>query len=291
MIIVHLSDGLGNQMFQYAMGLTVSVYHKAPLLLDTSGCGHWHNGFELEKAFAFSAPLAQPEDVRDLLGWQAPIYMRYIIANPALKYLFNRRFVLEPHFHYWPDIRKLTLPCYLKGYWQSERYFKDVEQTIRTHFTFRPLLSDRNREIAQEISAVNSVSLHVRRGDYVNNFINFIKIGLCSLSYYEAAVKYITEHVEKPLFYIFSDDVDWVRANLKINGAFCYIDQNRGLESYNDMHLMSMCRHHIIANSSFSWWGAWLNPSKEKIVIAPKRWFAHYPVNTKDLVPDGWVRL
>jgi hypothetical protein len=291
LIIVHLSDGLGNQMFQYAMGFALSVYHKAPLLLDTRGCGHWHNGFELEQVFSFPVQLAQPEDVRDLLGWQSPIYIRYIITHSALKFLLNRYFVAEPDFHYWPGIRDITPPCYMTGYWQSERYFKDVEEKIRALFTFRPLLSDYDSEIAQEISAVNSVSLHVRRGDYASNNINFIKIGLCSLSYYEAAIKYIAEQVEKPRFFVFSDDMDWVRANLKINGAFFYVDHNRGRASYNDMRLMSMCRHHIIANSSFSWWGAWLNPSKEKIVIAPKRWFAHYPVSTKDLIPDGWVRL
>lgn len=278
-------------MFQYAMGFSLSLYHKVPLLLDISACGRWHNGFDLERAFSFPVHLARQEDVRDVLGWQSAAPFRYLIAKSVLKFLRHRRFVLEPHFHYWPGIHNVTLPCYLKGYWQSSRYFKDVEQAMRDRFAFRSFLSDRNREIAQEIGTVNSVSLHVRRGDYADNFMNFFKIGLCPLSYYETAIQYVAGRVENPIFFIFSDDIDWVRENLKIKGDVCFIDHNRGIESYNDLHLMCLCKHHIIANSSFSWWGAWLNPNKEKIVIAPQRWFASYFINTKDVIPDGWIRL
>lgn len=273
------------------MGVSLSLYHQAPLLLDIRDCVRSHNGFELEQVFSFPVQLAQPEDVRDVLGWQSTSSFRYIMAKPVLKFLRNRRFVLEPHFHYWPDIRHVTLPCYFKGYWQSARYFKDGDQTIRDLFAFRPFLSDRNHEIARTMGAVNSVSLHVRRGDYADNFMNLLKHGLCPLNYYEAAIQYITKHVKNPLFFIFSDDIDWVRENLKVKSDIHFIDHNRGMESYNDMRLMSLCKHHIIANSSFSWWSAWLNPDKEKIVIAPQRWFANYPVRTSDLIPRRWVQL
>ncbi len=198
--------------------------------------------------------------------------------------------MVEPHFHYWPGICNVPLPNYLMGYWQSERYFADVAQTIRTDFTFRQPMIGRNHELVEEIGAVNAVSLHVRRGDYANNLRTKATHGVCPLDYYEAAIRYIAERVEAPHYFVFSDDMEWVRANLRIQLPCSYVDHNQGAESYNDMRLMSLCKHHIIANSSFSWWGAWLNPCDDKVVVAPKNWFANSN-DTKDLLPFGWATL
>jgi hypothetical protein len=165
-----------------------------------------------------------------------------------------------------------------------------VASTIRTDFAFRQPLTGLNVEIAQEIAVVNSVSLHIRRGDYASNPKTLSTHGTCSLAYYKEAIRKIIERVESPHLFVFSDDIDWARDNLNIDLPIRYVDHNRDSESFNDMRLMSLCRHHIIANSSFSWWGAWLNPHEDKIVVAPNNWFANSN-NTKDLLPTGWFAL
>ena len=280
-------------MFQYAAGSALSLSRGVPLLLDVDDFSRhrWHNGFELERIFSFPVTLATPEDINIILGWQSWKSLRHRLARPAWRLLRSHHFVAEPHFHYWPGIRHAVAPCYLLGYWQSERYFVDRAQTIRANFTFRHPLSDRNSDLARKINAVNSVSLHIRRGDYVTNPQIAISHGVCPQSYYKAAIEYIREHVDGPHFFVFSDDPDWVKAELSLQGRFCLVDHNRGAESYNDMRLMSMCRHHIIANSTFSWWGAWLNPSPTKIVIAPRLWFNNHAADARDLFPEGWITL
>lgn len=292
MILSHILGGLGNQMFQYAAGRALSIARNTPLCLDVSDFPGYrpHQGFELSRVFSCPVTLAEPDDVRAVLGWQSSWLARRIVARPALRLLRSRHFVAEPHFHYWPGIRDVSLPCYLMGYWQSERYFADVAQTIRTDFTFRQPMTGCNLELAEEIGAVNAVGLHVRRGDYASNSKTLATHGVCPLAYYEAAIRYIAESVEAPHFFVYSDDMDWVRANLNIDQPCRYVDHNRGTESFNDMRLMSLCRHHIIANSSFSWWGAWLNPHEDKIVVGPQRWFSNNN-NVKDLFPRGWVPL
>lgn len=290
MIISQLIGGLGNQMFQYAAGRALSILSGVPLRLDTSGFTSYglHQGFELEQVFFCPVTLATTHDVRAVLGWQSSSLARRLFARPALRLLRNRHFIVEPHFHYWPGISRVPLPVYLMGYWQSERYFSNVAEIIRKDFTFKQPMTGRNSELAAEIGAVNSVSIHVRRGDYVNNPMANRTHGLCSIDYYKSAIKYIADRVCAPHFFVFSDDINWVKANLNAVYPCRYIDHNRNREGYNDMRLMSLCKHHIISNSTFSWWGAWLNAQDDKIVIAPKRWFAiHY--NTKDLLPESWV--
>jgi hypothetical protein len=151
-------------------------------------------------------------------------------------------------------------------------------------------LSSYNADLVEQISKVNAVSLHVRRGDYVQNAKTNANHGVCSLDYYRAAIQNILERVEAPSFFIFSDDIPWVKEHLVLDIPCRYVDHNQGVESYNDMRLMSLCRHHIIANSSFSWWGAWLNPDPQKIVIAPQKWFANDNI-VDDLFPPEWVTM
>jgi hypothetical protein len=289
MIISRISCGLGNQMFQYAVGRAISIERGTSLKLDISNFANYnpHQGFELERIFNYKAEIAGEADVRDILGWQYSSFIRQILSRRSMAAFRRKGFIIAPHFHYWPEIYNAPRDCYLVGWWQSEKYFQKRASVIRADFTFKPSLTNRNAEIAEKIARVNAVSLHVRRGDYVSN----PEFGLCPPTYYDAAIKYIAERVETPCFFIFSDDIDWVRANLKINHKCCHVDHNHGSESYNDMRLMSLCRHHIIANSSFSWWGAWLNPSTKKIVIAPKRWFKAIPENTDDVFAKGWVTL
>lgn len=292
MIIVNLIGGLGNQMFQYATGRALSLRLSQPLRLDISGFDGYglHQGFELSRVFACNPEIATDDEIRDLLGWRASRVARRILLRPAFRWLHGARLVVEPHFHYWPEIEGLSRNVYLAGYWQSEKYFSDASATIRTDFAFRVPLSKQNAELAGSIVQTTAVSLHVRRGDYVSNAKANAAHGLCSLDYYRAAILHMAAHVERPEFFVFSDDIAWVKANLKIDFPCQYVDHNQGAESYNDMRLMSLCGHHIIANSSFSWWGAWLNPNMDKIVVAPKKWFAT-DKNVEDLYPARWVMI
>jgi hypothetical protein len=292
MIIVNVIGGLGNQMFQYAAGRSLSLDIEQPLRLDVSGFANYglHQGFELDSVFACPIKRATAENVHEILGWQSKPFAKRILSRPFLARLRRHSFIVEPYFHYWPGLSHVPCDSYLSGYWQSEKYFKAHEEVIRRDFAFKEVLSGRNKDIAEQIASSNAVSLHVRRGDYVNNPKTQAAHGLCSVDYYQTAIRYVSEGVDQPHFYVFSDDIPWVKDNLKFDFSCQYVDHNKGKASYNDMHLMSLCRHHIIANSSFSWWGAWLNPNPEKIVVAPRNWFAN-DNNVDDLLPQAWIRL
>ncbi|MDO8208683.1 MAG: alpha-1,2-fucosyltransferase [Gallionella sp.] len=292
MILFHIIGGLGNQMFQYAAGRALALERGQSLKLDIAGFVGYglHQGFELQRVFNIPAEIATETEVRNILGWQIAPGIRRMMARPGMAAFRRRGFVVEPCFHYWSEIKKVPENCYLAGYWQSEKYFQEVASVIRSDFTFKSPLLNKNAECAKQINQVNAVSLHVRRGDYANNPKTAATHGLCSLDYYRAAIQHVSEQAQNPHFFVFSDDIAWVKNNLKIDYPHQYVEHNYGEESYNDMRLMSMCKHHIIANSSFSWWGAWLNPRADKIVVAPKRWFASQ-TDVRDLLPQGWVRL
>lgn len=292
MIIDHVIGGLGNQMFQYAVGRALSATKGVPLRLDTRDFGDYdlHNGYELERVFNVSAQIASVADLRRVIGWRASPRVLHALRRNALYFLRGPRFVVEPGFSYWPAIVHVPDDCYLQGYWQSEKYFRNCAATIRADFSFKIPPDQRNEELAGRVSDCNAVSLHVRRGDYATNPATLARHGLCPPEYYHRAVRHISAHVAQPVFIVFSDDVAWAKKNIVIAAPCIFVDHNRGAESYNDMRLMSLCRHHIIANSSFSWWGAWLNARPDKIVVAPKRWFVNSS-DLSDLYPPDWVIL
>jgi hypothetical protein len=291
-LVSHILGGIGNQMFQFAAGRALSLNNDQKYLLDLSDFSDYrlHHGFELSRVFNVVTERAEASTLHRLLGWRENKLARKVLRRRQFAGLRGKTFVVEPYFNYWSDFFNLTGDCYLYGYWQSEQYFKAVEFVIRQDFTFREPLKEHNAELALEMATVQAVSLHVRRGDYVNNPKNHNIMSVCDLEYYRLAINYIAFHVEQPVFYFFSDDMAWVKQNLPMEFPCVYIEHNGGAESYRDMQLMSLCRHHVIANSSFSWWGAWLNPNPEKIVIAPRKWFAN-GTNIKDLIPAGWITL
>jgi hypothetical protein len=289
-IVSHIIGGLGNQMFQFAAGRALALGRGQPIKLDTSGFESYtlHQGFQLQQAFKGPFDVASASEISAVLGWQRVPLVQQILSRPSAARLRKKSLVVEPHFQYWDGIRATPRDCYLKGYWQSEKYFQAHAATIRADFSFQSPLAGANSLLAQQINQVNAVSLHVRRGDYVKNPATAAMHGVCSLDYYNAAIEHIFSRVEKPVFFIFSDDMPWVKQNLSIAATTHHISHND--RAYDDMHLMSLCRHHVIANSSFSWWGAWLNARPDKIVVAPQRWFAHAD-NTETLLPPAWVRL
>lgn len=291
MVISNLLGGLGNQMFQYAAGRALSIRLGEPLKLDTRDFTGYklHQGFELSRLFNCDAEIVTNENLKKVLRWHSSKLVQRIFKRQQLTSLRCNSYVVEPTFNYWPGVRDLSGDVYLDGYWQSEQYFEQYTGKIRKDFTFKLPLSLKNKEIAEKILQVNAVGLHVRRGDYVTNSKNAY-IGVCSLDYYKIAIEEIKGLVDKPIFFVFSDDISWVKSNLVLNNKAVFICHNQGNESYNDMRLMSLCKHNIIANSSFSWWGAWLNANPNKIVIAPKKWFAS-KLDDSDLVPHAWLRF
>jgi len=292
MIMLNIIGGLGNQMFQYAAGKALALKIGQDLMVDIAEFSGYqlHHGFELNRLFNCNAEIASHKDVSNILGWQALKFAQRFLKKPQLKLFRRQSFVVEPHYHHWPMLNEIKGNAYLLGYWQSEKYFADYSEEIRQAFTFKLSLSMENSKIADQILNVNAISLHVRRGDYVSDSKNSF-IGVCSLDYYQNAISYIKSIVDSPVFYIFSDDINWVKAHIVLDSPAVFVSHNQGAESYNDMRLMSMCKHHIIANSSFSWWGAWLNAHPEKIVIAPKKWFASDQFDTSDLLPSSWIRI
>ena len=291
MVITRIIGGLGNQMFQYAAGKSLAIKTNQQLKLDISSFQDYIlRPFELDY-FNISYKLATDDEVHShtleahpLLGRISRLLLKKdIFANPLH---YRERF-----FGYDAELLKIKKSIYLSGYWQSERYFADNSEVIREEFTFKGLMSQRNLEIANRIQSTNSVSLHIRRGDYVNNRNAHAFHGLCTLEYYDKAINYISSRLGFAHYYIFSDDIDWAKKYMRIPRPHTFIGHNYGAESYNDMRLMSICKHHIIANSSFSWWGAWLNPSNDKIVVAPRRWFKSDKHCTTDLYCPGWIVL
>ena len=290
MIVSSIVGGLGNQMFQFAAGRALALDRGQAVKLDTSGFENYklHQGFQLQQAFKGQFNAASGSEISALLGWQRAPLIQRILSRPSAAVLRKHNLIVEPHFQYWDGIRNAPDDCYLKGYWQSEKYFQVHAAALRADFAFKLPLADENSSLAQKIGQVNAVSLHVRRGDYVKNPATAAMHGVCSLDYYNAAVAHILSRVDNPVFFIFSDDMPWAKENLTVATTTHHVGQNN--RAYDDMHLMSLCKHHVIANSSFSWWGAWLNASPDKIVVAPKQWFAQ-PRRTEDLLPPTWVTL
>ncbi|WP_298380492.1 alpha-1,2-fucosyltransferase [Azospirillum sp.] len=280
MIIVRLTDGLGNQMFQYAFGRALSVRRGQPLRLDLSAYQRERKRVYGLNQFLVSESFPTQEE------------LERIITRPldTTHPWWDQPVIKEPHFHHSADVARVPSSGYFVGYWQSERHFIDLAPLIRLEFTPRQPLSGTNLDIARMIAARNAVSLHVRRGDYASDPTVNALHGVCSLDYYRQAVAHIAERIERPEFFVFSDDPEWTRANLKLEHPAYLITHNRN-EPVEDLRLMSLCRHHIIANSSFSWWGAWLAERPGQMVCAPRRWFAAYPHDTRDLVPERWTRL
>ncbi|MFN4278860.1 alpha-1,2-fucosyltransferase [Thermosynechococcus sp.] len=293
MIIINLIGGLGNQMFQYALGRALSIAKEVPLRLDISDFENYqlHQGFELHRVFRCKAPVASLEDLKSVLGWWGVPPIRRAIANLKLSVLCKGRLILEPHYHYWEKIHSIPSTAYLQGYWQSEKYFSESADVLREDFKFCQPMSAINAQWADKITQCHSISLHIRRGDYVSNPRTHRVHGVCDFGYYYRAIKYITAFVRDPVFFVFSDEIEWAKSNLKISYPVYYVESNTGQESYNDMRLMSLCRHHIIANSTFSWWAAWLNNSSDKLVVAPKKWFASSQKDDSDLIPKSWIRI
>lgn len=286
--------GLGNQMFQYAAGRALSTHYGTKLFLDT--------GWFL--CAAASRPGAERSFMLDKFNIQARIvnkkwgYKVYEHENDILLIkldLFKlKTFTLFSEKVNMPFQDKIFMNenknIYLDGYWQTEKYFKGISNEIRKEFSLRKPLKEQDEIIVHEIRDANSVSIHIRRGDYANYGHTKKFHGIIPIQHYKKCVTYFLETIKNPIFYIFSDDPEWCMDNLdlKINKK---IISNSERSPQEDMILMSGCKHHIIANSSFSWWAAWLNANQSKIVIAPKQWVSSSNENFADIIPESWLKF
>lgn len=292
MIIVRLIGGLGNQMFQYALGRALASRHNVPLKLDTSAYAQYPLRKYRLHHFNIAATVATPAEVAQVTGAHLQGIRKrfYAFYQRRLPYYARAR-VKERNFHYDPNMRKVRPQTYLIGFWQSEKYFKDVAAVLRKEFTLKHPPDAPNQAMLQHIEAVNAVSVHVRRTDYVTDPAAHHLHNICTPAYYKAAIGTLAQSLEAPHFFIFSDDMPWVRQHLTISYPVTYVDHNDADHGYEDLRLMRYCKHHIIANSTFSWWGAWLSEYQFKQILAPGKWFTRADINTSDVIPASWLQL
>jgi len=309
MIIVELMGGLGNQMFQYALGRHLAEKHGTELQLDlralldrTPRKNFIFRDYDIG-IFNICERFASEEDI-------------HLCCNKVIK----------EKKHYVFDEEVLNIPdnSYLVGYWQNEKYFKDIADIIRAEFTFRRGFDPAAEKLAEQIRSVNAVCMNVRRGDYVTLPTARKWHGLCEIEYYEKAISFIAERVSDPHIFIFSDDIAWcehhfinnknssfwsfrrvssfLEESMKLNFLkktylhlsypTTFVSHHYAGEKFGDyLHLMSLCKHFIIPNSSFGWWAAWLCTNPDKIIIAPQKWVNDPSIDTSDVTPSSWRRM
>jgi len=292
MVITNLKGGLGNQMFEYAMGLTLSIEKKTEYKLDTS---HFDEYFKFSNetrrfleldSFNTTLDIASKQEIEQV---KYPYPLLSTILNLANSYLLAHGYIKYPIL-----IKKNSKDIYLDGYFQNEIYFKKHSDRVIKDFTLKKSLETKDyKSIKEDIlnSKNPSVSIHIRRGDYITNTNANKHHGVLDDSYYISAIETLKKKYGTIKEFIFSDDVDWVKKNLQfIDNEAIYVSK-LGLNSAQEMILMSKCKNNIIANSSFSWWGAWLNRNKEKTVIAPKSWLRNGDGIHNGIVPKEWIRM
>ena len=302
MIVVNINAGLANKMFHYAFGRGLKA-KGFDVLYDTSN-------FKPRKEWTFEDITlrdAFPEIELDEMPagnfrWISTDYndcskLKKRIGKYIRKFstFFGyEKYIFESSYGYETGIEKKAVGnCIFRGFWQTEKYFQHCKDDIKRQFTFLPFDETENIELAEKMAKENSVAIHLRKGkDYLKS--ELMGKGLCPVEYYQEAIKYIKSHVKDPVFYVFTDNPDWIKENID-NFDYQLVDWNQvsGKRSFRDMQLMTCAKHNIIANSTYSWWGAWLNPNPDKIVIAPKNFFN--PVNEffskSDIICDDWIAL
>lgn len=279
---VVLSGGLGNQMFQYAYMVYLKQFFPDVTMFIPSTKWEHVGQYELYRAFGINRTQSRWEKI---YKWGRPFTTLFHLLHPSHN---GRNFKLQPS-----DLSPNHRCRYFIGTWQSDIYNTpphcSYENSIIDVFKFRTSnISENTQAIAHSIRRITAVSLHVRRGDYLSDAFKDGFGGCCTIDYYKRAVEYMVSKISDCTFVVFSDDQEWVRQNLKIDNAI-YVDHNKGVDAWQDMYLMTLCKHNIIANSSFSWWAARLNQNPDKIVIAPKTWWNG--ITDDDVVPDSWIRM
>ena len=284
MIIVRIMGGLGNQMCQFALYEKLKYLNKQVKAdINTFYYLDSNRKYELNKFPNLEIQEASKEEIAYYFN-----YAHKWIHRIEGKLLPDRKKVRAfESLKYNEKVYSIT-DAYIYGFWQSERYFHDIDEHIRRAFIFPEIQDKINRKYLQMIENENSISIHIRRGDYLSDINQRIYGNICTLEYYRQAIQYFENKYQDAVFFIFSNDTEWARDNLKMRKAVV-VEGNKDEKAFYDMMLMSKCQHNIIANSSFSWWGAWLNSHKGKEVVAPSKW-----VNTErgiDIWCKEWMKI
>lgn len=284
MIIVCLMGGLGNQMFQYAAAKALAKKFETTFALDLSFLKKDPNGAYTKRNFelgTFKIEITlMPESFEIFFKyWNYKRFFNFRYLLSGYKLYKEQAFVFDENFF------ELGKKIYLIGIFQNEKYFSHLRNELMKDFQFRDEFLTGIKHLEKEVIENNSVSVHVRRGDYIQNQNALNYHGICSMDYYMNAMNFMKSKINNPVFYIFSDDIEYCKQTFKDKNVVFMENQN----AYQDMHLMKACRHHIIANSSFSWWGAWLSDYPEKMVIAPKYWLREKETRMLDVVPQSWL--
>ena len=285
MIITKLNGGLGNQMFQYAAGKRLAIKNNTELKIDNTEYqannyrAYGLNNFNIIENIATQSEIAKIKK------------SGFLKIIDSFKPNYKRSTVRHHKYNFYPNLLKIKDHTYLDGNWQNEKYFLDIKEGIIKDFTLKNPIDNKYPNLISQIKNTNSVSLHIRRGDYITNK-KFSKVySLLDEKYYKRAVKFIAEKISDPRFFIFSDDIKWVKQNLNISYPKIFVSDENETKNYEELILMSLCKHNIIANSSFSWWGAWLNQNPDKTVVVPKNWFKIQSCNEKYELPKTWCIL
>lgn len=286
MKIVNIIGGLGNQMFQYALSVGLRETYKEKIFVDVTGFSDYrlHNGLELERIFPITLNRAPS------IPWHIKSHFVAEWVNRYFDFFIKKNQYEYPDYRYIPSIYSANKKnCYYLGYWHNYKYVESFRKQLLQEFTFKLPLSLQNETVIEAMKNEDSIGIHVRRGDYLKEKQYQ---GVCDFDYYERAVNLIKDKYIHPVFYIFSNDMRWCHDNLKPlfgDNKIVYVDWNTGQDSYCDMQLMTQCKGLIIANSSFSWWGAFLNNRIDCKIIAPKKW-----MNTSynlDIQMPNWIKI
>ena len=286
MIIVNLKGGLWNQMFQYALGRKLALKNDDTLKLCVAGLDRANEVGDIYRPFS----LGRFNVVRDIASETETRALKYPygILSKVWQY-FSFKVLRRTHTGFEPAMLQRRGDIFLDGYWQSPNYFADIRDTLLQDFTLAEPLTGYAKETATQMQTTTSVSIHIRRGDYVKNPHVQQEFGICSQQYYQTAIAEVTERHPDATFFVFSDDIDWVKTSLNLGERAVYVSDPE-LTDTTELYLMSQCKHNIIANSTFSWWAAWLNQHPDKLVIAPTPWFDRSWYDPS-LIPDSWLQL
>ena len=303
MIITRLTGGLGNQMFQYAAGLSLAEHNRTVLKLDVSWYKRYpeyeaHNRYALS-CFNVCEQFATEEEVDRYRGIQLTRSERWLarVAHWAHFYRYSRENSVRGNWYRPSSFRFSTEffnqpdGTYLDGMFQSEKYFLPVASLLRLHFSQRYPQGEEVRRLREAIASGPSVAVHFRRGDYASNETFSKEIGVLGYQYYARSVAMMAERHPGATFYVFSDDIDWVAREFRPNVPCVFVRGIPNDDPSSSQGLMSLCDHFILANSTFGWWVAWLNPSPQKTVIAPDPWFAANHLEGGDVVPESWLKI
>jgi len=285
MIIVQLRGGLGNQMFQYAVGLGLAEKNNTGLKLDLSwydniAAGDTPRIFSLDN-YSITSGIATSEEAARL---EPGFFDR-------LSEKLKNRLDTDRHYRFDPALFHLKGDYRLAGFYQSYKFFEFLRDRLSAEFRLKNRWSDDGESFRQKIAeGTRNVGLHIRRGDYAHDKKTNLYHGACSAEYYQAALSEMKKRIGNFKLFVFSDEIEWAGKNINWPGEIEYVSRT-GLPDFEELLLMSYCRHQIIANSSFSWWAAWLNNNPEKIIISPKIWLQAADIDKKDLIPGNWLEI